>query len=201
MKINLTKIITIVAVILLLTTTMYTTAETGDANPSLELNQVGDAPLLAITDFGISIDIPSEGDEVIVSGSVTNNDVVAYSNIRVVISITEDGDRPGEVGAPQEVGAQVISDLSIDQVVQFDIAVIFEAGTYSLSAVLVYNNLPIDASTSVIGLQVLSPPEGDSTTIVLGLLLIAGFLVVATFTPSFYDKFRIKRALAKRQKS
>jgi len=200
MQINVTKILSTVAVILLLTTFTSVTGQTGETNPDLHLNQVNDPPLLVISDLRVSIDIPSEGDEVIVSGSVTNNDVIIYSNIRVVISVTEDGDRPGETGTPEEVGAEVISELSSGQVVEFDIAVIFEAGSYSLSSVLVHNNLPIDSSMSIIGLQVLSPPEGDSTTIIFGLLLIAGFLIFAIFTPSFYDKLRIARTLTQKQK-
>ncbi len=184
------KMVLIFILIGLLNPMNFNSASVEQISPNFELTQ--EIPNIVISSIVLSNSLPEEGEEIIATVIVENQDSEEYTNLLIQISLIQEEDGPDEGGEDIMVGNEIINSLSAQNSVTIDITFMAPAGLYDVSAIIVYNNLPILDSERSTSLQVKSPKIGDVQTLIIAIFVLVLFFVVILLGQAIYDAIKLK---------
>ncbi len=192
LKINkIILLILLLASIISLNMHITSIAETSD---NFELNQV--EPNIVITTLVMSNNLPDEGEEITATLTIENKDNANYSNLLIQLTLfPESAGHDNDGGDELKVGNAIIQQFGALEKQTLEIAFTAPAGLYVATAVLIFNNFPIQNSQNSIPIQVLSPKIGDNQTPIAAIIVLALFFILILLSQAMYDSIKLKKVI------
>lgn len=184
------KIALIILFIGILNPLIFNSVSSVKVAPNFELTQ--EIPNIIISSIVLSNSLPEEDEEIIATVIVENQDSEEYTNLLIQITLVQDDEGPDEGAEDIMVGKKIINSLSAKNSVTVDITFMAPAGLYDVSAIIVYNNLPIIDSERSTSIQVKSPKIGDVYTPIFAIFVITLFFIVILLGQATYDAIKLK---------
>ena len=154
-------------IVLILIGTMTSSAQIPDQNtgPDLSLEFV-EIPLES-----------SEEDEIVITFSLTNNEVTEFQDLRVVLYKGQSDGPPGNPIAFIELTSIVINSIGSGEMVTDDLIFTEEAGSYTLQLAVTFQNAILQNTAVIDTLEIYTAPVGEISELAIILAIIYGSLI------------------------
>ncbi|MCE7736920.1 MAG: hypothetical protein GPJ54_18695 [Candidatus Heimdallarchaeota archaeon] len=190
-SIKINKIILVILFMSLLNPINTYTMSNAQNSEDIELNQL--QPNVVISSLVVDNNLPEEGEEVVATLTVENEDNTAYSNLLIQLTlIPESSGHDNEGGDDLKVGTEIIQQLEGLETHILEITFTAPAGIYVATSIVIFNNLPIASSQNSIPIQILSPKIGDNQSPIIAILILVLFIILILFGQAIYDSIKLK---------